>query len=283
MTYVPVPPPDWRERTSDLASLLRGKRLAVLTGAGVSTESGIPDYRGEETARRARNPIRFAEFVADEAGRRRYWARSTLGWPRFKSARPNSAHESLRRLEERGVVVGLITQNVDRLHQRAGSERVVELHGALADVICLDCGRLEDRDDLQSRILAANPGWLAHEGETAPDGDVELSPEEVERFRVVGCEACGGRLKPKVVFFGEGVPAPTVAEAFALQDDADALLVVGSSLAVFSGYRFPRRAALEGKPVFVINVGVTRADPLASRTVPGVAGEALRLLAEELS
>ncbi|MCB9796850.1 MAG: NAD-dependent deacetylase, partial [Alphaproteobacteria bacterium] len=187
-----------------LAQLLRGRRVLALTGAGCSTESGIPDYRGPETARRARNPIRFQDFVKSPEGRQRYWARSFVGWPRIAEARPNAGHRALAALEQRGLLSGLITQNVDRLHQAAGSRAVIELHGALAEVICLGCGRLSKRADLQARLAALNPGFGRRDAEAAPDGDADLI--EVTDFQVAGCGQCGGDLKPHVVFFGENVP-----------------------------------------------------------------------------
>lgn len=253
-----------------LVGLLRGRRVVALAGAGCSTASGIPDYRGPETRRRARNPIQFQTFIGDDAGRQRYWARALVGWPRFRASRPNAAHQALAALERAGVVRGLITQNVDRLHHAAGSERVVELHGALHEVICLACRAVEPRDGLQERLLALNPGWdraLAQRVEQAPDGDAELPVELVAGFRVAGCRSCGGVLKPKVVFFGENVPADVTADAWSLFDEGEVLLVVGSSLTVFSGYRFVRKAAQRGVPVAVVNLGPTRGDPLVGLRV----------------
>ena len=262
-----------------VATLLRGKKVLALTGAGISTESGIPDYRGPETRRRARNPIRFQEYASSHAGRARYWARSMIGWPRMAGALPNAGHRALAALERSGALNGVVTQNVDRLHRAAGSRRVVELHGALAEVKCLDCGNTEARSRLQSRLEALNPGLSSAlspvRAELAPDGDAELAAERLADFRVPACEACGGVLKPNVVFFGEGVPKETVAEAYSLVDDADALLVLGSSLAVFSGFRFVKRAHESGRPIYVINVGETRADALATVRVEGRLGELL--------
>lgn len=266
-----------------LAGLLEHARVAVLTGAGCSTESGIPDYRGPETRRRARSPIRFAEFVKDEAGRQRYWARAFVGWERLADKRPNAAHEALAHMERAGLLTGLVTQNVDRLHHAAGSEAVVELHGALADVRCLACGALEPRDGLQARLDALNPGWRALRAEQAPDGDAELSSELVARFVVADCARCGGPLKPDVVFFGEAVPRERVERAYAMVDAADALLVVGSSLAVFSGYRFVKRAHARGQPIAIVNLGASRGDALADVVVDARAGEVLPRLAERLS
>jgi NAD-dependent SIR2 family protein deacetylase len=255
-----------------LAELLHGRRIALLTGAGVSTESGIPDYRGPGTARRARNPVQYRAFLSDAAARRRYWARSVVGWPWFSSARPNAAHRALSELVSGGVATGLITQNVDRLHQAAGCSDVIELHGALAEVRCLDCGAIEERGHLQTRLVTLNPGWLESAVDLAPDGDAELDDAAVAGFTVAPCEQCGGVLKPNVVFFGESVPKPTVERAYELVDRSDALLVVGSSLAVFSGFRFVRRAEERGMPIGVVNLGETRADPFARVTLRESAG-----------
>ena len=259
------------EAVDALVSRLRGRRVVALVGAGCSTASGIPDYRGPETRRRARNPIQFQTFIGDDAGRQRYWARSVVGWPRFRAAQPNPAHRALAALEQAGAVRGLITQNVDRLHHAAGSERVVELHGALHEVICLSCRAVEPRDALQERLLALNPGWersaAAQRVEQAPDGDAELPAELVAGFRVAACRRCCGVLKPKVVFFGENVPPDVTADAWSLFDEGEALLVVGSSLTVFSGYRFVRKAAHRGIPVAVVNLGPTRGDPLVGLRV----------------
>lgn len=265
-----------------LADVLAGRRVAVLTGAGCSTESGIPDYRGPETRRRARNPIKGAAFLGDDEARRRYWARAVVGWPRMASARPNPAHRALAAMERAGTVRGLVTQNVDRLHHAAGSAGAIELHGALAEVRCMACGAITSRDALQRRLLALNPGWEAQRAEVAPDGDAELPGPLVERFRVASCEGCGGVLKPNVVFFGESVPRERVERAYRLVDDADALLVVGSSLAVFSGYRFVKRAAERAVPIAIVNLGESRGDPHASLIVQGRAGEVLPRLAAAL-
>jgi len=265
-----------------LEQMLRGRRVVALVGAGCSTASGIPDYRGPKTRHKARNPIQFRTFIGEEAGRQRYWARAMVGWPRFRAAEPNPAHGGLAGLEHAGALRGLITQNVDRLHHRAGSRRVVELHGALHEVICLDCGSVEARDSLQQRLEALNPGW-AHAGiEAAPDGDAELSGAVIERFRVAGCLACGGVLKPRVVFFGENVPPDVTADAWSLFDEAEVLLVVGSSLTVFSGYRFVRKAAQRGVPVAIVNLGPTRGDPLAQLRVDDRVEVVMPALAEVL-
>lgn len=270
--------------TPDLAPLvdvLGGRRLAVLTGAGCSTESGIPDYRGP--GRRPRAPIQYREFVGDPEVRRRYWARAVVGWPRFRAARPNAAHAALAALERAGRALGVITQNVDRLHHAAGSRRVVELHGALHAARCLACGAREPRDDVQARLLAENPGFDARAAELLPDGDAELPPELVAAFRVVGCRACGGDLKPDVVLFGEVVPRAVRDAGQALLREAEALLVVGSSLAVFSGYRFVREARELGLPVAIVNLGPTRGDGDAQVKLDGRAGEVLPRLVEALA
>jgi NAD-dependent SIR2 family protein deacetylase len=280
-----------------LHALARGKAVLALTGAGLSTESGIPDYRSPEALARqpARRPIHGPEFVRSEAVRRRYWARSVLGWERIRLARPNAGHRALADLEARGTVARVVTQNVDRLHHAAGSRRVTELHGALAEVACLACGALETRDALQVRLLALNPGWGprgdAHDApgspgstatRSAPDGDAELPAEHVDRFVVAPCAACGGVLKPRVVFFGDNVPRPVVDEAFAAVDAADLLLVVGTSLAVYSGYRFLRRAVDRGIPVAIVNRGPVRGEEHAAVKVEAGAGATLERLAASL-
>ncbi len=265
-----------------LTALLAGRRVVALAGAGLSTESGIPDYRGPETRRRARNPIRIQAFLRDAEGRRRYWARSVIGWPSFRAARPNDGHRALAAMEEAGLVRGVVTQNVDRLHHAAGSRRVVELHGALAEVRCLDCDRIEPRDALQARLLTLNPGWEAERAELAPDGDADLDAERVAGFRAAACERCDGVLKPNVVFFGENVPRPVVDEAWRLFDEGEVLLVVGSSLAVFSGFRFVREAARRGVPVAIVNLSETRGDALATVRLGARLGEVLPRLAAGL-
>jgi NAD-dependent SIR2 family protein deacetylase len=255
-----------------IVDLLRGARVAVVTGAGVSTASGIPDYRGPETARRARRPIQFAQYVGDPTWRSRYWARSAVGWPRIRDARPNDAHLALRAL---GWPV--ITQNVDRLHTKAGSVEPVELHGALAEVICMGCGALRDREDLQRELLARNPHLRFVEAASAPDGDAEL----IATASVPAC-ACGGFYKPHVVFFGETVPRDRVDAAYAIVGSADVLLVLGTSLTVFSGYRFVKRSADAGRPVVIVNQGPTRGDALATHKVDADVGDVLRGLEQQL-
>ncbi|HUH01188.1 MAG TPA: NAD-dependent protein deacetylase [Kofleriaceae bacterium] len=264
-----------------LIHALGGRRLVALTGAGISTESGIPDYRGPETARRARNPIQYRAFVHDPHARTRYWARSVVGWPRISSARPNRAHTALVAMERGGVLGGIITQNVDRLHHHAGSRAVIELHGGLDRVRCLACDAREPRAALQHRLLELNPAWLHRGGADAPDGDADL--DDIADFRVAPCLQCGGTLKPDVVFFGECVPRPIVDAAFATLDTADALLVVGSSLTVYSGYRFIRRAAERRIPIAIINLGPTRGDPHATVLHHARAGDALPTLASALT
>lgn len=264
-----------------LRELLEGRRFTALTGAGCSTESGIPDYRGPETARRARNPIQYRAFRDDPASRQRYWARSVVGFRRMSTARPNPAHHALAELETSGPLVGLITQNVDGLHHLAGSEKVVELHGAVRRVRCMACEDRSDRAELQERLLELNPGWDQREAEIAPDGDAEL--DGVAGFRVADCLVCDGALKPDVIFFGENVPKPDVERSYAMLRQSEALLVVGSSLQVFSGYRFVKRAAEWGIPVGIVNLGATRGDALASCLVEGKAGEVLPELVMRLT
>lgn len=264
-----------------LAELCAGRRIAVLTGAGCSTESGIPDYRGDG-ARRRRPVVQFQELVRNPGARRRYWARSMLGWPRFAAAQPNRAHRALAELERCGRVRGLITQNVDGLHGAAGNRNVVELHGNLSRVRCLGCGAIEPRAELQERLAAANPELLGMEIELGPDGDAELPDALVADFRVQSCRRCDGMLKPDVVLFGENVAREVVDAAFATLSEGDALLVVGTSLAVFSGFRFVRAAAERGMPIAIVNQGPTRGDPHASVRVSGRAGEVLSELAAGL-
>lgn len=271
------------EGIEQLLALVKGRRMVALTGAGCSTESGIPDYRGPETLRKARNPIPYSMFVNDPSAQVRYWARSAIGWQRFSKFRPNAGHYALARLEDAGSLAGIITQNVDRLHHAAGSRRVVELHGALAEVHCLTCYAPESRNALQERIAAMNPGWLDRTAEIAPDGDAELPEEAIQTFRPPFCTRCGGVLKPAIVFFGENVPRSRVEEALALLDEAEVLLVAGSSLTVYSGLRFVRRAVERQVPVAIVNLGPTRADHLAHLRLDARTGAVLPLLAERLT
>ena len=266
-----------------LADLLRGRRVTVLVGAGCSTESGIPDYRGPDTGRRKRTPIQYQEFVGNEAARLRYWARSTAGWRRIAAARPNAAHVALAKLEAAGIVAGIITQNVDGLHSAAGSRNVVELHGSLASVVCLACGERTARDDFQRQLLALNDDWAARlacgDLEAAPDGDAELPASAIEHFRVPSCHACGtGVLKSDVVFFGENVPRARLEEAWRVFEAGDVLLVAGSSLTVYSGRRFVYRATEMAMPVAIVNIGPTRADDLAAVKVDARLGTVLPAL-----
>jgi NAD-dependent SIR2 family protein deacetylase len=228
-------------------------------------------------------PLQHREFVDKPDARRRYWARSTVGWPRFRAAQPNAGHHALAALEQAGSLAGIITQNVDSLHAKAGSRSVVELHGALARVRCLACDQLTTRDDLHERLLAANPGWTGHHAEVAPDGDVELAPAAVQGFELVACDACGGVLMPDVVFFGGSVPRTTLDAAWALFERAELLLVVGSSLTVFSGYRFVRRASERSIPIAILNRGPTRGDSHAALRVDARCGDALPRLARLLA
>ena len=268
-----------------LVDLARGRRVVALTGAGCSTESGIPDYRGVDTPPRPRAPLQHREFVDHEANRRRYWARSLLGWPRLAAARPNAGHRAIAALEHAGVFAGVITQNVDSLHTAAGSANVVELHGALARVRCLVCGAITSRTDLQDRLLAENVTWPARArmATIAPDGDVDLPDELIADFQFVACTACDGTLMPDVVFFGGSVPRATLDAAWALFDQAELLLVIGSSLTVFSGYRFVRRAAEHNVPVAILNRGPTRGDPHAQLLIDARCGDALPVLAQALA
>jgi NAD-dependent SIR2 family protein deacetylase len=261
--------------------LLTGRPLVALTGAGLSTDSGIPDYRGPASPRRT--PMTYTEFVSGPAAQRRYWARSHVGWGRMARAEPNAGHRAVAALEHAGVLHGVITQNVDGLHRAAGSRSVIDLHGRIADVVCLDCRRISPRDALQERLAALNPGFVESVGpavEAAPDGDAELST--VAGFRLAACTGCGGVLKPDVVFFGENVPRDRVDRAYALVDALagtdGALLVAGSSLTVMSGLRFVRRAHQLGVPVAIVNRGATRGDDLAEVRVDRGCSETLTAL-----
>ncbi len=269
-----------------LVPLLRDRRIVVLAGAGMSTESGIPDYRGAGAPSR-RAPVQYQEFVRSDSARARYWSRSTIGWPRMRNALPNSGHQALARMEEAGHVTGLITQNVDGLHQAAGSRNMVELHGSLALVRCIACSTPVTRDDFQQRLLELNADWppllFPDMVEIRPDGDAELPEETMENFRVPACEVCGGIMKPDVVFFGENVAAPVLADAWRVFEQGDVLLVTGSSLAVYSGRRFIDRATRDGVPIAVVNRGPTRADDVAKVKVDGSLGIVLPALADALA
>jgi NAD-dependent SIR2 family protein deacetylase len=258
-------------------------RLAVLTGAGVSTASGIPDYRDDQGEWKRARPVEFRPFMTRPEVRQRYWARSTVGWPVIGGAQPNAAHFALAALEARGAVSLLITQNVDGLHESAGSRNVIDLHGRLDVVRCMQCAHTLPRAELQSRLLADNPAWAQVQARVAPDGDVDIDNAEYAGFVVPGCARCDGILKPDVVFFGEPVPRERVARAFDGVAQADALLVVGSSLMVYSGYRFAEAAASAGKPVAAINLGRTRADHLLTLKITTPCGEVLEGLASNLA
>jgi len=276
-----VRPFDPPREFDELRALAGGRRLVALVGAGLSTDSGIPDYRG--AGRPPRTPIVHRDFLASAATRRRYWARSFLGWPRVSAAAPNDGHRAIAALEEAGRLGGVITQNVDGLHQRADSRRVVELHGALAHVRCLGCGAVESRAAAQERLAALNAGWGGVAAAIAPDGDAELDAAALAGFVVADCHACGGILKPDVVFFGDNVQRPVLDEAWRLFDEAELLLVLGSSLTVWSGYRFVRRAAERGIPVAIVNLGPTRGDALATVRVDAPLGTVLPALAAALA
>lgn len=281
-----TPESDGRVHThdvDDLADLLGGRTTVVLSGAGLSTESGIPDYRSGDRQGPVRTPINYQQFVGDAAMRRRYWARSAVGWLAMDTRRPNAGHRAVARLERAGLVNGVITQNVDGLHQAAGSKQVVELHGSLAQVVCLRCGRSERRDSLQVRMEGLNPAVVSAEVEILPDGDADLPDSLVDGFKVPACLYCGGVLKADVVFFGENVPRPRVDRAFELLHAADALLVLGSSLAVRSGYRFVVTAKEAGMSVAIVNRGPTRGDADADVRVEGRLGDVLPELARRLA
>ncbi|MGN6334011.1 MAG: NAD-dependent protein deacetylase [Motilibacteraceae bacterium] len=258
-----------------LADLVADGEVAVLTGAGLSTESGIPDYRGPTGAARPATPMTYQTFTRDPSARRRYWARSHLGWRTIARAQPNDGHRAVAELERRGLLSGIVTQNVDGLHSAAGARDVVELHGNLDRVVCLDCRRLSPREELDQRLRAANPGWQARVTAINPDGDVELEDAALEQFVVVPCSSCGGVLKPDVVFFGETVPRERVDASYALVESSSLLLVLGSSLTVMSGRRFVLRAAKLGIPVAIVNQGVTRGDEFASVKLDLALGRAL--------
>lgn len=256
----------------------RHPRLFVLTGAGCSTDSGIPDYRDEAGEWKRAQPVTYQAFMGNEQTRRRYWARSLIGWRHFGKAQPNRAHEALASLEQQGRVGLLVTQNVDCLHQAAGSSNVVDLHGRLDAVRCMSCEQRISRQDMQEELLARNPVWAQLDAREAPDGDADLESQDFSAVNVPACKYCGGLLKPDVVFFGESVPRDRVDRAFQGLNDADAMLVVGSSLMVYSGYRFAQAAADAGKPIAAINLGRTRADPLLTLKVTEPCADALSAL-----
>ena len=261
----------------------RHPRLFVLSGAGISTDSGIPGYRDENGEWKRSPPITLQEFLGSLASRQRYWARSMIGWPVVAQAKPNDAHRALARLEAAAHVPTLVTQNVDGLHQRAGSSDVIELHGSIGAVTCLDCGTRHARSTIQQTLEADNPALLDVVAEPAADGDAHLEWHDLGGFRIPACPNCGGQLKPSVVFFGENVPRATVDDATRALEAADAMLVVGSSLMVYSGYRFCVWAQQMGKPIAAINLGRTRADPLLALKVAAPCAETLTALAARLA
>jgi len=255
--------------------ITRHPRLFVLTGAGCSTDSGIPDYRDADGEWKRAQPVMFQRFMSDERTRQRYWARSLIGWRYFQLARPNAAHVALAELERQGRVELLVTQNVDCLHHAAGSQNVVDLHGRLDRVRCMSCEQRIARSDFQQELCARNPAWAELDAHEAPDGDADLESRDFSSFEVPACSHCGGILKPDVVFFGESVPRERVERAFAALERADAMLVVGSSLMVYSGYRFAQVAADRGKPIAAVNLGRTRADHLLALKLTLPCAEAL--------
>ena len=262
--------------------LLTGRRVAVLSGAGVSTDSGIPDYRGPGSV--PRTPMTYDVFRSGEAAQRRYWSRAYVGWQHMGGAEPNDGHHALVELERLGAITWVITQNVDGLHTRAGSRRVIDLHGRISEVVCLDCQDVSPRARLQERLAALNPEYAGNDTsgvEIAPDGDAVV--DDCAGFVLAACERCGGPLKPHVVFFGENVRRPRVARAIAVVDDAEALLVVGSSLTVMSGLRFVRQAARAGTPVVIVNRGVTRGDDLATEKLGAGCSETLAAFAQAVA
>lgn len=272
-----------REHLDTLVQAMAEDKFLVLTGAGISTPSGIPDYRDSDGVRRGRQPMMYQEFLSAPESRRRYWARAMLGWPRVRQARPNAAHEALATLQQRGRISDLITQNVDTLHDQAGSHDVIELHGSLHRVLCLDCGQRSPRDEIQRQMEAENPYLSGVDAVQAPDGDTLLDPAFEARFQVPQCPHCAGeRMKPDVVFFGENVAQATAARAMAAAENAAGLLVVGSSLMAYSAFRLCRVIAERGKPLMAINLGRTRADELLDLKIEGSCEALLPWLAEKL-
>lgn len=266
-----------------LADLLEDGDVVVLSGAGLSTESGIPDYRGPSGLARRVTPMTYRAFTGSPEARRRYWARSHVGWRLMTRAQPNDGHRAVADLQDAGLLAGVITQNVDGLQSAAGARDVIELHGNLDRVVCLECGDLSPRDELDRRLTAANRAWAAQALRVQPDGDVDLRDDAADDFRVVDCLRCGGVLKPDVVFFGETVPTERVQRCFSLVEQAGALLVLGSSLTVMSGYRFVLRAGKLGVPVAIVNQGVTRGDAQSRLTVDAPLGLVLPALVDRLT
>ncbi len=266
-----------------LAGIVAAGGVLVLSGAGLSTESGIPDYRGPTGLALRATPMTYQTFTGNAAARRRYWARSHVGWRRVARAVPNDGHYAVADLARCGLLAGVITQNVDGLHQAAGTPGVTELHGSLHRVICLSCGQRTSRADLERRLQAANPGWHpAPAARINPDGDAVLAAEAAESFQVADCSACRGVLKPDVVFFGENVPPQRVRACYAMVDSARALVVLGSSLAVMSGLRYVRHAAQLRRPVVIVNQGPTRGDQYAAALLDAPLGRTLTALTARL-
>jgi NAD-dependent SIR2 family protein deacetylase len=274
--------PAGRRTLDDLCTFVRRyPRLFVLSGAGISTDSGIPGYRDADGRWKRTPPVLLQDFLASEPVRQRYWARSMAGWPTVANARPNMAHDALVRLEAAGRLQRLVTQNVDGLHQRAGSSRVIELHGNLEAVACLGCGAMHSRAWIQRTLESLNPEFQAATATTAADGDADIE-RDLDAFQVPHCSRCAGVLKPNVVFFGEGVPRERVDDAVASLKHADAMLVIGSSLVVYSGFRFCEWADTMGKPIAAVNLGRTRADHLLALKIERRCAEALASLLERL-
>ena len=273
-----------REQLDQLRHLMTEQPFVVLTGAGISTASGIPDYRDNQGVRRGRQPMMYQEFLSAAESRRRYWARAMLGWPRVRLAQPNVAHEALAGLQSSQRISALITQNVDSLHDQAGSHDVIELHGSLQRVLCLDCGERSERDSIQHQMEQHNPYLAGVDTVQAPDGDTLLDPAFEARFQVPRCPHCAGeRMKPDVVFFGENVAQGTAARAMATVEKAAGLLVVGSSLMAYSAFRLCRAVVDQGKPLIAINLGKTRADELLDLKIEASCEQLLPLLAQHLS
>jgi NAD-dependent SIR2 family protein deacetylase len=266
-----------------LVEVARGGDALVLSGAGLSTESGIPDYRGATGQARRAQPMTYQAFIGSAAARQRYWARSHLGWRHIEGARPNSGHRAVAELQRRGLLAGIITQNVDGLHQAAGARNVTELHGSLHRVRCLGCASRTSRAELDRRMREANLSWAADVERVNPDGDAVLADEDLAGFTVVGCSSCGGTLKPDVIFFGENVPPERVGACYDLVSRARSLIVLGSSLTVMSGFRFVRHAAAHGVPVIIVNQGTTRGDQLADAVLNAPLGATLSELIGQLS
>jgi len=265
-----------------MVELVASGGVLILSGAGLSTESGIPDYRGPTGLARRSSPMTYQAFTGSAAARRRYWARSYLGWRHIARAVPNPGHRAVAELSRRGLLTGIITQNVDGLHQAAGASEVTELHGSLHRVLCLSCGQRTSRTDLDRRLAAVNPGWDEAAAAINPDGDAVLAAEATESFQVVDCSACQGVLKPDVVFFGENVPGPRTEACYALVERSSALVVLGSSLTVMSGFRYVRHAAKLPRPVVIVNQGTTRGDPYATATLDAPLGPTLSALVDQL-